>query len=65
MSPRTRAFLQFGTLVLVGLLLVFVFPRAAAWAEMAAREIRYLWWLILLVALGGWLIWAGRRRPRE
>ncbi len=65
MNPRTRAFLQFGTLVLVGLLLVFVFPRAAAWAEMAAREIRYLWWLILLVALGGWLIWAGRRRPRE
>ena len=65
MNPRTRAFLQFGTLVVVGLLLVFVFPRAAAWAEMAAREIRYLWWLILLVALGGWLIWAGRRRPRE
>ena len=65
MNPRTRAFLQFGTLVLVGLLLVFVFPRAAAWAEMAAREIRYLWWLILLVALGGWLIWAGRRRPRD
>ena len=65
MNPRTRAFLQFGTLVFVGLLLVFVFPRAAAWAEMAAREIRYLWWLILLVALGGWLIWAGRRRPRE
>ena len=65
MNPRTRAFLQLGTLVLVGLLLVFVFPRAAAWAEMAAREIRYLWWLILLVALGGWLIWAGRRRPRE
>ena len=65
MNPRTRAFLQFGSLVLVGLVLFFFFPRAAALAEMAAREIRYLWWLILLVALAGWLIWGGSRRPKE
>lgn len=65
MSPRTRAFLQFGSLLLVALLLFFFFPRATAFAEMAAREIRYLWWIILLVALAIWLIWGVGRRPRE
>jgi hypothetical protein len=64
MTPRTRAFLQFGSLVLVGVLLFFFFPRAAAFAEMAAREIRYLWWIILLVALAIWLIWGVGRRPK-
>jgi hypothetical protein len=30
---------------------------------MAAREVRYLWWCILLVALAVWLIWGvGRQR---
>jgi hypothetical protein len=34
-----------------------------AYVEMAAREIRYLWWVILLVALGLWLIFGwGKRR---
>ncbi len=46
MTPRKRAFFQFLSLVIVGSALVFFFPRAAAFAEMAARELRYLWWLI-------------------
>jgi hypothetical protein len=24
---------------------------------MGARELRYLWWLVLLLALAVWLIW--------
>lgn len=64
MTPRKRAVLQFIALVLVGAVLFFVFPRAAAYAEMAARELRYLWWLILLVAVAGWLIWGVGRRPK-
>ncbi len=64
MTPRKRAFFQFLSLVAVGFVLVFFFPRAAAFAEMAARELRYLWWIILLVALAVWLIWGVGRRPK-
>ena len=62
MSPRSRAALQIGLLVLVVLGLFLLFPPALAFIEMAARELRYFWWLILLGALAVWLIWAGRRK---
>ncbi len=65
MNPRTRAFLQFGCLVAVAIALMLVFRPVAAFAEMAARELRYLWWLVLLVALAGWLIWGVGRRPKK
>lgn len=65
MTPRKRAFLQFATLVGVAVLLIVLFKPVAAFAEMAARELRYLWWLILLVALAVWLIWGASRRPKE
>ena len=64
MTPRKRAFLQFGTLLLLAIVLVLLFPPAAAFVELAARELRYLWWLILLVALGIWLVWGIGRRPK-
>lgn len=52
--------------VMAGLLLagsVLFFPRVLAFVELAARELRYLWWLILLLALGLWLaFFVGRRR---
>ena len=63
MSPRTRVSFQLGLLGLVILGLLLLFPRALGFVEMAARELRYFWWLVLLVALALWLIWAGRRRP--
>jgi hypothetical protein len=63
MNPRTRASLQLGLLGLVSLGLLLLFPRALGFVEMAARELRYFWWLLLLVALAVWLIWAGRRQP--
>jgi hypothetical protein len=62
MTPRGRALLQIGLLALLGVGLLLLFPRALAFVEMAARDLRYFWWLILLVALATWLIWAGRRR---
>jgi hypothetical protein len=47
--------------VLVGLCLIF--PRVLAFAELAAREVRYLWWLVFILALGIWLaFFAGRKR---
>jgi hypothetical protein len=40
-----------------------LFPRVLVFAELAARELRYFWWLILILALGVWLaFFAGRRR---
>jgi hypothetical protein len=64
MSPRKRAILQCGVLVGVAVLLFLAFPATLRFAERAARELRYLWWLILLLALGGWLIWGVGRRPK-
>lgn len=63
LRPPVRASLQL--LALLGLLigLALVFPRAFAFVELAALELRYLWWLILLLALAVWLFWASRR-PR-
>lgn len=63
MNPRGRAFLQIVVLVVVIGGLILIFPRAYAFAEMAARELRYFWWLILLLALAGWLIWGFKKRP--
>lgn len=64
MSPRLRAALQLAALVAVLVVLLLLFPSAYAFAEMAAREMRYLWWLILLIALAVWLIWGASRKPK-
>jgi uncharacterized protein with PQ loop repeat len=57
--------LQIGILAAVLVALVLVFPRAYAFAEMAARELRYFWWVILLVALAIWLIWGIGRKNKD
>jgi len=64
MSPRTRAGLQIGVLLAVVIVLVLLFKPAYAFVEMAARELRYFWWLILLVALAIWLIWGIGRKQK-
>lgn len=65
LHPRAKAGCQ--VLVLLGVLvaLVLLFKPAYAFVEMAARELRYFWWLILLVALAIWLIWGIGRKPKE
>ena len=65
MNPRLRAVIQVGILLAVLAGLVFLFPRASAFVEMAARELRYLWWLVLLVLLAFWFLWGVGRRPRQ
>ncbi len=49
-----------GVLVLVGACLLF--PRVLAFVELAARELRYFWWLILIAALGVWLVFFHKSR---
>jgi len=65
MNPRLRAALQFGILLAVLVALFLIFPAAFRFVEMAARELRYFWWVILLVALAAWLIWGLGRKPKE
>ena len=57
MNPRLIAFLKLFVLLTVIVGLVLLFPAALKFVELAARELRYLWWLILLLALAVWLIW--------
>jgi hypothetical protein len=65
MNPRFRALIQVGVLLLVVLALVLVFPRAFGFAEMAGRELRYFWWLVLIVALALWLIIGLGKKPKD
>jgi hypothetical protein len=64
MSLRPSGFVQWFLVVVILLGLFLLFPSALRFVEMAARELRYFWWLILLVALAVWLIWAGRRKSK-
>jgi hypothetical protein len=58
--PRTILLLIAG---IVAAIAVLFFPRVLAFVELAARELRYFWWLILLVALSIWLIFFfGKKR---
>jgi hypothetical protein len=57
MNPRWIAFFKLLVLLLVVAALLLLFPSALKFVEMAARELRYLWWLVLLLALAVWLIW--------
>lgn len=65
MRPRLRALLSMVALLGVLVTLVLAFPRVAAFTELAARELRYFWWLILIVALAVWLIWGVSRGSRR
>lgn len=63
MNPRLRAALQITVLILVMGTLVYFFPRVSEFVEMSGRELRYFWWLILIIALALWLIFGlGRKR---
>jgi hypothetical protein len=64
-TPRGRALVAMLALAAVLAGLVLAFPRVFAFAELAARELRYFWWLILIVALAVWLIWGVGRRPKR
>jgi len=64
MNPRYAfAFKLLGALLLVAGLAA-LFPPVLKFVEMGARELRYFWWLILLLALAAWLIWGlgGRKK---
>ncbi|MSU28033.1 MAG: hypothetical protein EXS27_08965 [Pedosphaera sp.] len=65
MNPQVRAALRWLVLIAVLVVLALLFKPVLAFVEMAALELRYFWWLILLVALAVWLIWGVGRKPKE
>lgn len=50
-----RRFFALAAAVLALVVACLAFPRVLAFVELAARELRYLWWLVLIAALGVWL----------
>jgi hypothetical protein len=64
MTPRARAGIQLAVLIAVIVVLCLLFPPVLGFVELAARELRYLWWLVLIVALAVWLIWGASRKRR-
>jgi type VI protein secretion system component VasK len=64
MNPRWRAVIQVCVLLAVLVALVLIFPSAFEFAEMAARELRYFWWLALIVALAIWLMFGLGRKNK-
>jgi uncharacterized protein with PQ loop repeat len=65
MNPRVRGVLRLLVLVAVLVFLFALFPAAYRFVEGASRNALRLWWLVLLIALGCWLIWGIGRRPRD
>jgi hypothetical protein len=65
MNPRFAAFFKLLGVLLLVVVLFFIFPSTIKFVEMAARELRYLWWLVLLVALAVWMIIIAGKKPRQ
>jgi hypothetical protein len=63
MNPRIRGILKLSVLLVVAAVLFLIFPRTFAFVEMAARNLRYFWWVILLIGLAIWLIWGIGKKP--
>jgi len=63
MNPRYAFLLKLiGALILIGLL-ILLFPSVLKFVEAAALELRYFWWLVLLLLFAVWLIWGlGRKK---
>jgi hypothetical protein len=57
MNPRWIAFFKLLAVLMVVAVLIFLFPPAFRFAGMAARDLLYFWWIILLVLIAAWLIW--------
>lgn len=63
MSRRYYSGLAWFLAIIVLIALCFIYPGVAAFAELAARQLRYLWWLVLIAAIGIYFaFFFGRRR---
>lgn len=51
-SPGRRSYLPWMVTLSGALLVCVLFPGILGFIEMASRQLRYLWWLVLIVAVG-------------
>ena len=65
MNPRHILFFKLFGAVLVIVLLLLLFPPVMEFVDLAARELRYLWWLVLLLTLAVWLILGLGRKQKK
>ena len=65
MNPRWAFFFKLCGLAIVVIALILLFPPVMEFLDVAARDLRYFWWLILLLALAIWLIWGLGRKPKK
>ena len=64
MNPKARGCFGLLALTLLAAGLFLLFPIAFKFVEGAARSVLRLWWIVLLLALAGWLIWGAGRKPK-
>ncbi len=57
MNPRFAFLFKLLGAILLIVILALLFPPVMKFVEMAALELRYFWWLVLLLILALWLIW--------
>lgn len=62
MNPRSALFIA-GLVVLV-IVLLLLFPALLELVEAFAGELRFFWWVILVVALALWLIFVVGRSKK-
>ena len=62
MNPRYAFVLQLLGAGFVIAVLAAMFPLVLKFVEAGARELRYLWWLVLLLLIALWLIFGVRGR---
>jgi len=66
MSPDNRRSLLWLVFVIVLVLASLLVRRVFYAVELAALELRYLGWLVLILLVGGWLVsLAGRKRDGD
>jgi hypothetical protein len=63
MNPRYAFFLAMAGMVIVIIVLCLIFPAVFELVKAFSGELRFFWWVVLLVALAVWLIfWAGKNK---
>lgn len=63
MNPRYALALKLAGVIVLIVALALLFQPVMEFVELAARELRYFWWLILLLLFAAWLIWGlGRKK---
>ena len=65
MRSSQRRDLLFFALIIGVVALAIVFPRAQAFVELAAREFRILWWLLVIAGVAIYLGTLKNRRRRD